>query len=111
MADDDDDRGTRSLRSGTDLFSNSEIEALTNELTALQDIVSSIRAVERSCAAIEPSWKRKSAIIEKLQKENRRVLECSAILEAADQRWRDLRERINVQREARQARINATIAT
>src|SRR5437016_5914218 len=92
------DNGTHNLPSAaTQLFSNSEIEALKQELTALHDIIGAIHASERSCADIEPAWKRKSAIVEKLQKENRRVLQCTTILEEV-RRWRDQRARIKTDR-------------
>src|SRR5947209_656365 len=101
MAQEDGDCGESNSRSGTNLFSESEIEALGHEFTAVTDITGAIRALAHSCAAIEPEWKRKTVIIEKLQNENRRVLQCRAILQAADQRWRELRARTKLEREAR----------
>jgi hypothetical protein len=102
MAEQDDDRGTRNLDNETELFSHSEIEGLKQELTALHDVTGAIHAAEHSCATSEPEWKRKTAIIEKLQKENRRVLECTAILEEV-RRWRDLRARTKAGRAVKEA--------
>ena len=96
MMETDDDYGN-----GTELFSNSEIDALKRELTALQDVIGAIQACEHSSTDIKPALKRKTAIIEKLQKENRRVLECSAKLEEL-RRWRDLRAHRKSERQLRQ---------
>jgi hypothetical protein len=102
MTTDVDGQGTRNVPSETELFSNGEIEALKQQLTGLQDVIGAIRASARSCASIEPAWRRKTAIVEKLQKENRRVVECSAILDGV-RRWRDQRARLKSEQEARQS--------
>jgi hypothetical protein len=85
-----------------ELFSSSEIEWLKQELTAIQDVLGAVRACERSCATIKPMWKRKTAVIEKLQKENGRVLECSAKLDEVRRRWREVRARMS-EREVKEA--------
>jgi hypothetical protein len=74
---------------------NSGVDVLT------QDIIGAIRAYERSCAKLESMWKRKTIVIEELQKENRRVLECSAKLDKL-KRWRDLCVSMKSGREVRQ---------
>jgi hypothetical protein len=74
---------------------SSEVEVLR------EDIIGATRAYERSCAKIESMWKRKTIIIEELQKENRRVLECSAKLDKL-KRWRDLCVGMKSGREVRQ---------
>jgi hypothetical protein len=93
MAESDGEHSRPQRRPRTELFSDGEIEALKHELTALQDIIGAIQASERLLGANRPEWKRKSVIIEKLQKENRRVLEVRAKLDRASQLWRDVRAR------------------
>ena len=96
------DEGHGKLPSETvELFGNNEIEILKQELPALQDVIGAIRAYDRSCASIQNAFKRKTIIIEKLQKENRRVLECSAKLEEL-RHWRELRARSKSERQVRQ---------
>jgi hypothetical protein len=102
MVENDDNRGTCNLGDKTKLFSNSEVGALEQELTALHDVTGAIHAAEHSCATIEPAWHRKTAIIAKLRKENRRVLECSAKLDEL-KRWRDLRARTKAGRAIKEA--------
>ncbi len=101
MAENDGGYGRPNGRSRTDLFSNDEIKTLEHELTALQDVIGAIRAFERLFVTTEPAWKRKNAVVEKLQKENRRVLESNARLQTAYQLWRDLRARTSAAQEAR----------
>jgi hypothetical protein len=88
-----------------ELLSSSEIEWLKQELTAIQDVIGAIRACERSCATIKPLWKRKAAIIEKLQQENRRVLECRAKLDEVQLRWRDVRARMKSERKVKEVEL------